>query len=263
MKALELFNQGDLDGAIANALEFVRGAPTESGGRQILAELLCFRGELERADKQLETVLLQAPQAAMPAALLRQLIRAETWRRDFWTKGRVPEMLGEPDDELKNRLLAAISAREGKFAEACELVAELEEHSKPVSGKKDDKPFESFHDLDEMCCGIWEVLTSTGKYYWIPASRVVSMEFEAPSRPKDLMWRQCQMTVDNGPDGVVYIPLVYPSTTVEDGGNFLLGKSTEWREEAGKPVTGIGQRLFAVDEEDVAIMDLKRLEFNQ
>jgi len=261
MKALELFNQGDLDGSVEKALEFVRGAPGESGARQILAELLCVRGELERADKQLETIILQQPRSALPASLLRQLIRAETSRREFWTKGRLPEFVGEPDEELQNRLLAAVSAREGKHPEALEILASIEESEKPVSGKMDDKPFESFRDLDDLCAGVWEVLTSTGKYFWIPASRVISMEFEAPARPRDMLWRQCQMTVQDGPDGVVYIPSIYASTNASDGPEFLLGKNTDWRAGEDQPVLGFGQRLFAIDDADVPIMNLKRLEF--
>ncbi len=84
MHALQLLNEGKLDDAIAAAIQFVRENPAHAGAREILVELLCVQGDLVRADKQAEAILVQQPEAAMAATLLRQLIRAETARRECW-----------------------------------------------------------------------------------------------------------------------------------------------------------------------------------
>ena len=53
------------------------------------------------------------------------------------------------------------------------------------------------------------MLTTTGKYFWIPTERVLSAEFHPPKRPRDLIWRRVSMSVAEGPDGDVYIPVIY------------------------------------------------------
>ena len=62
--------------------------------RGFLAELLCFDGSLERADKMLDLIGSQDPQAALGLALFRQQIRAEMARREFFGDGRVPGIPG-------------------------------------------------------------------------------------------------------------------------------------------------------------------------
>lgn len=264
MKALEIFNRGDIGGATEAALEFVRNNPKDSGAREVLAEFLCFRGQFEKADRQLETLLVQDPKSVIVASLVRQLIRAETARRECWKQGRVPEFLGEPDASMQNLLLAAVKIREGQLEQAAEHAAAAEELRPVVAGVCNGKPFSDFRDLDDLCGGILEVLTSTGKYFWIPMSRVISVEFEAPLRPRDLLWRQCQMEVESGPHGVVYLPVTYAGPTAGDPtAEIALGRTTEWTSVGDSIVCGAGQKMFAVDDEDFSLLELESLSFGQ
>ena len=56
VNAGELFRSCRLKEAITAALEEVRNNPTDAGRRLFLSELLCFSGELQRADNQLDAV---------------------------------------------------------------------------------------------------------------------------------------------------------------------------------------------------------------
>ena len=56
MTASDLFHAGHLKEAIAAALEEVRNHPTDIGPAPLSGELLCFSGELERADNHLDAV---------------------------------------------------------------------------------------------------------------------------------------------------------------------------------------------------------------
>jgi type VI secretion system protein ImpE len=262
MQALKLINEGKLDEAIESATESVRNSPTDTGGREILSELFCLRGELDRADKQCETIMLQQPQAALRSSLLRQLIRAETARRECWQQGRVPEFIGEPDESCTATLKALISLRSGLPQEASDELAELHDRLSTRSGNCNGKAFEGFRDLDDCCLGIFEVLTSTGKYFWIPTSRINGIIFDAVSRPRDLLWRQCQMSVDEGPDGVVYVPAIYVQTDASCTIEERLGRATNWIEADGEPVRGIGQRSFLVGDDELGIMDIETLTFD-
>ncbi|MGE0756111.1 MAG: type VI secretion system accessory protein TagJ [Pirellulaceae bacterium] len=257
----ELFQAGKLTEAVQAALEAVKKHPTDTDRRGQLIELLCFTGDLERADKQLETIGQQDPQAQMGVSMLRQLVRAENARQQFYQEGRVPEFLGEPSETLKLHLQASIALREGKPQEAVENLLAAEKQRRPIPGKCNGEAFDDFRDLDDLCSAFLEVLTSTGKYYWVPVERVEFLEFRAPERPKDLLWRRCNMKVSDGPEGEVFIPSLYPGTHRSSDDQLRLGRGTEWVETPDAPVRGVGQRTFLVGNADRPIMQLQEVDF--
>ncbi|MBX3421657.1 MAG: hypothetical protein KF752_08885 [Pirellulaceae bacterium] len=262
MEALKLFNQGALAAAITSAQEVVRNHPTQHRARETLADLLCIEQQLDRADKHLESIVLQQPQSSVNALLSRQLIRAETSRREVWSQGRMPEFVGEPGDCCRQTLAALVAFRNNEPARAVEILQAVEDSIPTLIGTCNGQEYEGFRDLDDLCLGIVEVLTSTGKYFWIPTSRITSMQFSPPTGPRDLLWRECHMQVVDGPDGVVYVPAIYIHTTTEDP-QALLGRTTNWLEEAGRPTTGMGQRMFMIGDQDLGIMEINELQFRR
>jgi type VI secretion system protein ImpE len=258
--AADLFRAGKLDEAIAAAQAALRKAPTDLGARVLLAELLAFSGNLERADVILDAASTIDPSTAMVVAEFRQLVRADMARRQLFRDGRVPEFLAEPTDVQRLQLAALVALRAGDVAEAAKQ-AQAAEAARPLTpGTHGKTAFDDFRDVDDLLAGSFEVLTTTGKYYWIPTERVLSVEFHAPKRPRDLLWRRASMSVDQGPDGDVYIPTVYaaddPMTDL-----LRLGRETDWRQADDGPVRGVGQRVFLIGEDDIAIMDLTTLRF--
>src|SRR5688572_29619697 len=116
--ASEHYEAGQLREAIAAATEDVKKNPTDSAKRGLLCELLCFAGDTDRADKQLDAIGHQEPKAAPTIIQYRQLVRAEQARQDFYTQGRLPEFIEPPNEWLTNYLNASICIREGNLAEA-------------------------------------------------------------------------------------------------------------------------------------------------
>lgn len=259
MTASDLFRAGQLKEAIGAALAEVRDRPTEPGPRLFLSELLCFSGELERADNHLDAVGQGDPQIMPWILTFRQLIRAEQSRRDLFTQGRLPEFLTRPEGSVKLLLEATIRAREGALQEAALLLDQAEEARPRVKGTCDGNRFHDFRDLDDQLSCILEVLTSLGAYYWIPISQVESIEFHEPVRARDLFWRRTHLVVRDGPDGEVYIPVLYPGAADETDDKIRLGRQTDWRGGDATPVRGVGQRTFLVDEEARSIMELKAM----
>src|SRR5438876_11956474 len=104
MTASDAFKAGKLADAVAAGIDQVKKAPADRGKRTFLAELFLFAGELERADKQLE--VLDTPDAPdlMAVRLFRQLVRAETARREVFARVRVPEFVARPSDCVKLHL---------------------------------------------------------------------------------------------------------------------------------------------------------------
>lgn len=263
LQAADLFRAGRLADALAAATAAVKKAPTDLGCRVLLAELLLFSGNLERADVILDAAGQLDPSVAVVASEFRQLLRAETARRQLYRDGRVPEFLGEPEPVERAALAAFVAWRAGDLAGAKTLADEAEALRPRAPGTSGGIAFDDFRDADDMLPGFIETLTTTGKYYWIPLSRIESMEFHPPKRPRDLVWRRCSMSVSSGPDGDVYIPVTYfaePDTT-DDA--HRLGRATSWSDEVGGPVRGSGQRIFLVGDEAAGIMDLGSIEFSQ
>ncbi|QDU41248.1 ImpE protein [Maioricimonas rarisocia] len=259
--AQQHFQAGRLSEAVAAATEQVRSSPTDVQQRMFLAELLCFSGEIERADNQLDVIVRQNPDA-IRVLHFRQVLRAELARRQFASEGRTPEFLVEPPEHLRLQLKAAVHLREGETQAANELLAQAAEARPPVRGTVNDRPFSDFRDLDDVSASFFEVLTNTGVWYWVPFEAIDSIEFHEPQAPRDLLWRRASMTVRGGPDGEVSIPALYPGSSDAESEDMKLGRGTDWIGDEGGPIRGVGQRMYLVDETDLAVLELARLTFD-
>lgn len=262
-KASDLFASGDLSGAIELLTQAVKRNPTDRDSRGLLAEFLCIAGEFERADKQLDTLGNQDIEAAPALAMFRQVLRAEIARREFFVEGRAPEFIGNPTPTLKKHLEASVYLRDAEVAHAAELLNEAEEMRPTIPGVCDGQAFDDWRDLDDLTAGFLEVLTTTGSYYWVPMESVESLEFTAPQRPRDLIWRRTQLAVRGGPEGEVFVPATYANPVAESSDRTRLGQMTDWQGGENAPVLGMGQRTFLVGEEARPIMQIEAATFDE
>src|SRR5580700_1958301 len=109
--AADLFRAGKLTAALAAAQATVRKAPSDLDARVLLAELLVFTGNLERADVLLDAASTIDPSTAIVVAEFRQLIRADMARRQLFRDGRVPELLSDPTEVQRLQLAALVALR--------------------------------------------------------------------------------------------------------------------------------------------------------
>jgi type VI secretion system protein ImpE len=254
-----LLRAGTLDAAVTAATDAVRNAPSDADARILLAELLILVGNLERADLLLDAAGALDPSAAVVVSEFRQLLRAETARRQFRRDGRMPEVVGAPTAEEQTRLAAIVAWRGGGSAAAARL-ADGAEASRPAAPVRiDGRRFADFRDADDLCGGSLEVLTTTGKFYWLPISRVESIVFHPPRRPRDLAWRRAEVSVVGGPNGTVYLLALYAGAGAPASDALRLGRETSWTDTP--PVCGSGQRVFLVGDEGLGIADLTELQF--
>ena len=263
MDAYELYDAGKLQEAIPAQVSEVKAHPSEVDTRGFLCELLCFAGDLERADKQLDAMGLQAPDSMIGISMFRQLLRGEMARRDFYSDGRVPEIIGEPAEHIRDQLQASIALREGKLEEAAKLMSQAEEKRPIVSGECDGTEFDDLRDLSDPNAGYFEVITSNGKYYWVPAETVESIEFHPPVRPRDLLWRRASMVVTDGPDGEVFLPSIYAGRANDLDDSLRLGRSTNWIEQTAGVIEGRGLRTFLIGDNDRTILELGEIQFSR
>jgi type VI secretion system protein ImpE len=260
VRAQEYYQAGQLKEAVTAATEEVKKHPNDFARRLFLAELLCISGDLERADKHLDVLGHQDPQAIPAMQVFRQLVRAEQVRQDFYNEGRVPDFLGQPSTTIRLLLEASIALREGKPGEAASLLAQVEEQRPRVSGTCDGTAFHDLRDLDDLNAPILEVYTTAGKYFWVPLDAIESIEFRPPARPRDLLWRRAHLIVRDGPDGEVYLPALYAGSHKDPEDRVRLGRVTDWKGSDGEPVRGVGQRTWLVGEEARPILEIESIE---
>jgi type VI secretion system protein ImpE len=94
---------------------------------------------------------------------------------------------------------------------------------------------------------------------------ISSIELQAPKRLRDLLWAPA--IVRTGPAfkgkelGEVLLPVISPLSWRHADDEVRLGRSTEWQDDGSGNVIPIGQKMFAVDEDEVPILDIRKLEF--
>lgn len=262
--AVELFQQGDLAAALEIAITAVKAKPTDVAARSLLCELLCFSGDLERADKQLDAVLKTDPKALPGVSLMRHLIRSEITRNEVYEQGRVPDFLVNPTEAQQKRLQSLIAIREGRLSVAMQLINEASELEPDLKGSMDGKPFEGFCDLDDVLGPVIEVFTATGAYYWVDASQIVSLEFSPVEHLTDMLWRAASIETIGSLTGRVHLPAMYYGTARSADPKVKIGRTTDWdRPDEQSPVRGMGRREYLIGEDAVTIMDIKTLRFTQ
>lgn len=238
------------EGRLAEAREAmaarVRADPANPAHRLDLAELLIVLGDYEKADNHADLVSTQDPSRGVPVALTRQLIRAAIWRRETFEQRRPPELVTEPDAGIT----AALSRLAG--------VAIDGEPEAGLSGAIDGTSFTGLRDLDDRTAGVLEVLTSTGKYIWVPLSAIVALRPAKPERLRDLVWRPAELEVADGPTGIVYLPATYHAPAAELTDELRLGRATDWVEE-GEGMRGLGLRCWLADDEVKALGEFAEL----
>ncbi len=100
-----------------------------------------------------------------------------------------------------------------------------------------------------------------GKYYWVPFTRISSVEIEKPSDLRDLVWAPARFTWTNGGAVSAHIPVRYPDTEkAEDA--LRLSRQTVWEERPGECFVGLGQRILTTDAGESPLLECKRIELD-
>ncbi len=231
MTPKQLYQAGKLNEAIAAVGAELRDNPTDTQRRTFLFELLCFAGDYDRAEKHLNLLAEQSPQAKLGAVLYFSTLHAERLRADMFRKKEFPTSSAAEEEE-------------------------------DIKGTLNGKPFESIEDSDPRIGQRLEVFAA-GAYLWIPFKHIVSIETETPKRVRDLLW--IPALVRTGPAfkdkelGEVLIPVLNPLSFEESDDNVKLGRLTDWRKKDGDDVP-VGQKSFLVDGEDIPILEVRKIE---
>ena len=232
MNSRELYQAGKLDEAVQALGSELRNDPTDTRRRTFLFELLCFTGEYDRAEKQLDILADAGKEAAMGTLLYRSALQAARIRRDMFEKKTFP-----------------LSATPSDVA--------------PAGGTLNGQPFETIEDADPRIGARLEVFAA-GAYLWLPFEHIASVRMEPPKRLRDTIW--IPAILQTGPKckgldlGEVLLPALTPLVSKHPQSSVRLGRETVWEEAGGETVPS-GQKLLLVDGEEIPILEVRNLLF--
>jgi type VI secretion system protein ImpE len=247
MNATELFRAGKLSESIKAVGEEIRQSPLDAKRRTFLFELLCFAGEWERAEKQLDALAQGGANAELGVLLYRSALHAERDRQQFF----------------KTKAYLDSAAPAADAAEGADTPV-VEKADSPGGGILNGKPFQEATDADPRIGPRLEVFIA-GRYLWVPFEHIVSVQLQPPKRLRDLLWAPA--LIRNGSNfkgrdlGEVLIPVLSPFTFTHEDDAVRLGRATVWQESEGIEIP-FGQKLFLVDGEEVPLLELRDLQFN-
>ena len=261
-QAKALLDAGKLGEAIEEVTREVKGKPGDVASRTFLFELLCFSGEWDRAEKQLDVIGHQNVKAEIGVQVYRNNLKAERDRRKLYSDGLRPHFLREPPAYVDLHLAAINRLREGNLAEARETLDRAEEQRPALSGKFNGTPFEDFRDWDDVLGPVLELILN-GQYTWLPFEQIKRMEISAPKTLRDLMWASARLEAADGTIADVYVPALYAGSHESANDQIRLGRMTDWRQLSDDLSLAVGLRLFLVDREDKPLFEARSVEFEK
>lgn len=232
MDAQTLFKAGKLTEAVSALSAYLRDNPADLKSRTFLFELLCFTGDFERAEKQLNIVEQEGSKDSMLGTLLyKAALNAEKTRQEMFETKTFPQPTGKP--------------------------------LPPVRGKLNGKEFSSLSDSDPRIGEKLEVFAA-GDYLWISFHDIAAIKLEEPKKLRDLFWAPARLST--GPTfrsrdlGEILLPAIAPLSWQHENDEVRLGRVTEYCEDDSGAVAPYGGKTLLVDGEDFSLLDLRELE---
>jgi type VI secretion system protein ImpE len=260
MTAQELLDACELSKCLEAIGAEVRSQPGDMERRTFLFEVLAFSGDLDRAAKQLEVIAQQGADSALAVQKYQDALKGEAARREVFSGNRLPGLPKLIPDYTGLHLKALHSIQEGKGSEALALLEEATESYPSLRGEINGRPFEGISDCDDLLGPYLEVLVAAN-YSWIPWESIESVEVAAPKYLRDLVWIPASVSLKFGPLGQVLLPCLYPGSYQSPNDQIKLGKVTDWRTDVEGLALGLGQKLLAVDDQEVAITEIRAITF--
>lgn len=229
MNAAELYQAGRLEDAIRTLTDALRQDPTDVRRRTFLFELLCFAGEHDRADRQLDVLARGDADAQTGAMLYRGALHAERTRQNMFAPGGMPASSARP---------------------------------LPVSGTFNGRRFEEMTDADPRIGPRLEIFAA-GQYTWLPLEHVSTVRMEPPRRLRDLLWAPVLVRPSEAMRalelGEMLMPVLTPGAWRHPDPDVRLGRATDVEQlETGEDVP-VGQKLWLIDGEEVPVLELREL----
>src|ERR1700753_3477071 len=229
MTPQELYRAGELDQAIKALGEELRSNPLDAKRRTFLFELLCFAGEWDRAEKQLDVLADRDAKNAPGILVYRSALYAERIRQEMFRTKNFPKK---------------------------------EAGDAPPSGTWNGEPFTRLADADSTFGDNIEVFIA-GDYVWVPTKYIERLEIEPPKDLRDLLWARAR--IQASPKfrlqelGEVLLPVLAPLSSTHSDNAVRLGRTSVWEQQPDGEEALFGQKLMFVDGEEIPLLEFRSM----
>ncbi len=254
----DFIKDGNLAEALSALENVVRGDPASAKHRIFLFQLLCVMGDWNRAIAQLKVSAELDSSATTMAQMYREAIICEVYREKVFAGDKEPLIFGEPQEWLALLIEAQKHLAAGHSAEARENRDKAFDMAPVTPGTLNGEPFEWIADADSRLGPVLEVIVN-GRYFWMPFTAISKISAEEPADLRDYVWTPVNITLSNTSDIVGLIPTRYAGTTASGDDSAKLARKTEWTDAGDETFVGLGQRLFATDQSETAVMDMREI----
>jgi len=267
--AEEKIRAGDVAGALDALKDAIRNDPADASKRVFLFQLMCVLGQWDKAVTQLNVASDLDPETGVMAQVAHAAIGAEVFRAAVYAGRRTPHILGEPAEWIGLMVQAIGLTGQGHHDKAAEVRARAFEEAPAVAGRvrvsggeeMTTHEFSWIADADERLGPIVEAVID-GKFYWIPMSHIRQIRMDPPADLRDTVWAAAEFMWINGGETVGLIPTRYPGSESSADPAVLLARKTEFNEVAPEVYQGIGQRMWASDEGEYAVLETRLIELD-
>lgn len=261
MDAQQCLSEGRLDEALVQLQGSVRSDPSNVSYRVFLFQLLAVMGQWDRALTQLNLIgELDAGALAM-VQTYREALLCEGLREEVFAGKRSPLVFGKPEQWMALIFEALRLAADGLHAQSQGVRDKAFEQAPATPGTMggpDGQAFNWIADADPRLGPMLEAIIN-GRYYWVPFHRIRSIGIEAPEDLRDMVWMPAHFTWANGGEAVGLIPSRYPGSEASEDNDIRAARKTIWQELDENVYYGLGQRMFATDVGEYALMDLREI----
>jgi type VI secretion system protein ImpE len=260
VQAKELLEAGNLVAAIEQLNHEVRSHPTDAHRRTFLFELLCFAGDYQRAARQLDVLAHQSVAAEVGVQVYRNVLAADEARHRLFTQGLRPHFLFPPPAYVHFHLEAIEHLCQNQPVEAKALLEQSEGSRPRLMGRLAGQAFGDFRDSDDLLGPFLEVFVHNN-YVWFPFAQIKHLTIPPPQRLRDLLWIATTLEAHSGPVGEVFLPVLYAGSSAHADNQIKLGRMTDWQDAGEGLARGLGQRVFLMDGDDRALLEVREIAF--
>src|SRR6266566_66661 len=262
MEASDFLRQGKLNEALEALQNQIRSDPSNAKLRVFLFQLLCVMGRWDRALTQLSVAAEIDAKTLLMKEVCQQAIQCEALRKEIFAGKKMPLVFGEPQEWVGWMIQANQQSAQGQHREAQALRDKALESAPAVAGRINADGFDWVADADPRMGPILEAIIE-GRYFWIPFSNINQIKIDKPEDLRDVIWAPANFVWSNGGTAVGFIPARYCGSDEAEDDLIRLGRRTDWIEKGPGFAVPVGQRLFATNEAEYPILEVRALTLGQ
>jgi type VI secretion system protein ImpE len=260
MSPKDLIRAGKLSEARDQLTAEVKSSPSDVSTRVLLFQVLSFYAEWDKAERHLDVIVSRDPSSETGVQAYKNLINAERERKEVLARKRVPGFLTGTPAYLELYFAAWEKLAGKKIDEAGTLYRQVDAQRPTVAGTINGRSFSGFKETDTFLSAFLEAIVHD-RYIWLPFESVRELSVSPPKTLFDLLWIQARIVTWEGLTINCYLPVLYPDSFLHKDDRVKLGRVTDWVSLGGPFSKGMGQHVYGVDGEEMAILEVRDATF--